>query len=143
MPGFDAAALARAAVDARRLSYSPYSHFAVGAALLAEDGTLYTGGNIENAAYSVCNCAERTALFKAVSEGRTRFTALAVAGGPAGANEADLPLCTPCGVCRQALYEFCGDALPVVLAHGNGQYRQLTLGELLPLGFGPKDLEQT
>lgn len=138
---FDAAALAAAALAARGASYSPYSRFAVGAALLAENGTVYTGANIENAAYSVANCAERTALFKAVSEGARRFVAIAVAGGPAGQPGGEgLPLCTPCGVCRQALYEFCDENLPVVLAMGRGQYQVHTLGALLPLGFGPQNL---
>lgn len=141
MPDFDAKALAAAAVEARKMSYSPYSHFAVGAALLAESGKVYTGCNIENAAYSVANCAERTALFKAVSEGERTFRAIAVAGGPAeNDGHKSLPLCTPCGVCRQALYEFGGDGLPVVLALGGGEYRLETLGTLLPMGFGPKDL---
>lgn len=139
---FDPAALAQAAIDARKTSYSPYSHFAVGAALLAEDGTIYIGGNIENAAYSVSNCAERTALFKAVSEGARRFVAIAVAGAPSSNDgSGEMPLCTPCGVCRQALFEFGGAALPVVLALGNGNYQQYPLGQLLQLGFGPENLD--
>lgn len=136
---FNAKQLAQAALQARQSAYVPYSHFAVGAALLAEDGTIYTGGNIENAAYSVCNCAERTALFKAVSEGARHFVALAVAGGPAG-QTAPLPLCTPCGVCRQALFEFCPPAMPVVLAQAEDEYQIKTLEELLPMGFGPANL---
>ncbi len=140
MSNFDSAALARQAVAARKLAYAPYSRFLVGAALMAEDGSVYLGGNIENAAYSVCNCAERTALFKAVSEGARRFAAIAVAGGAEGTPEDALPFCTPCGVCRQALYEFGGDELPVVLAYGDGQHKMMKLSELLPLGFGPKDL---
>lgn len=140
--GFDAAALAAAAVAARQSAYAPYSRFAVGAALLAEDGRVFTGGNIENAAYSVCNCAERTALFKAVSEGARRFVAIAVAGGAESCAKDALPLCTPCGVCRQALYEFGGEGLPVVLARGGGQYEIQPLGALLPLGFGPENLKK-
>ncbi|MGD9560063.1 MAG: cytidine deaminase [Oscillospiraceae bacterium] len=140
MGTFDAAALAKAALEARRTAYAPYSQFAVGAALLAQDGTVYTGCNVENAAYGLSNCAERTALFKAVSAGAQRFAALAVAGGPAGCDEAALPRCSPCGACRQALYEFGGPQLPVVLAYGGGVLEQHTLGELLPLGFGPEVL---
>lgn len=136
---FDAPALAAAAINARQSSYSPYSHFAVGAALLAANGAVYIGGNIENAAYSVANCAERTALFKAVSEGQRQFTALAVAGGPADA-EIPLPLCTPCGVCLQALFEFCSPDMPVILAKSETDYEIQTLGSLLPLGFGPANL---
>lgn len=138
---FDAKQLAAAAIKARTMSYSPYSRFAVGAALLAESGKLYLGCNIENAAYSVTNCAERTALFKAVSEGERRFAAIAVAGGPAGAQGGLLPLCTPCGVCRQALFEFGGSSLPVVLAQSETEYQLKTLAQLLPMGFGPANLE--
>lgn len=139
---FDAAKLAKAAVQARAASYAPYSRFAVGAALLAADGRIFTGGNVENAAYSVSCCAERVALFKAVSGGARDFVAVAVAGGPAAQNgEEGLPLCTPCGVCRQALYEFGGESLPVVLAKGAGGYETTTLSALLPRGFGPKNLE--
>lgn len=138
---YDAQELARLAMEARGLSYSPYSRFAVGAALLAKDGRVFCGGNIENAAYSVCNCAERTALFKAVSEGAKEFAAIAVAGGADSLQpEDELPLCTPCGVCRQALYEFTGADLPVILVKGKGEYEETTLGALLPRGFGPKDL---
>lgn len=138
---FDVKGLAARAVKAREQAYAPYSNFLVGAALLGADGTLYTGGNIENAAYSVCNCAERTALFKAVSEGRQHFAALAVAGGARSlAPGQPLPLCTPCGVCRQALYEFCDERLPVLLVYGAGEHEAATLGELLPRGFGPKDV---
>lgn len=138
------AALAKAAIEARSLSYSPYSHFAVGAALQSESGKVYMGGNIENAAYSVANCAERTALFKAISEGERRFTAIAVAGGAATLTAKDLlPLCTPCGVCRQALYEFGGPELPVILAQSPTQYQVVPLGDLLPMGFGPANLAGT
>lgn len=139
---YNAQQLAKMAIEARKLSYSPYSHFAVGAALMAKDGRIFSGGNIENAAYSVCNCAERTALFKAVSEGAKEFVAIAVSGGADTLQQGDdLPLCTPCGVCRQALYEFAGPDLPVILAKGKGEYEETTLGGLLPRGFGPKDLE--
>ncbi|MDL2214042.1 cytidine deaminase [Clostridia bacterium OttesenSCG-928-O13] len=141
MPGFDPVQLVRAAVAARQNAYAPYSHFAVGAALLAEDGTVFTGCNVENAAYGVSNCAERTALFKAVSEGHRTFAAIAVAGAAAGSNyTGPQPRCSPCGVCRQALFEFGGKDLFVVLATGGDGYEMHTLGELLPLGFGPHNL---
>ncbi|MBQ7767726.1 MAG: cytidine deaminase [Oscillospiraceae bacterium] len=125
------------AVEAMGKAYAPYSGFRVGAALLCSDGTIYTGCNIENAAYSPTNCAERTAIFKAVSEGRRDFTAIAVCGGKNGiiAN-----LCTPCGVCRQVLREFCKDDFPVYLAHKDG-FKALTLGDLLPYSFGEDSLK--
>ena len=114
-------------------SYVPYSHFPVGAALLCADGTVFTGCNIENAAYGPTICAERTALVKAVSEGhRDDFVKLAVVG-----NSADY--CWPCGVCRQVLYEFAPD-LTVLVARGDGDFVSLPLRELLPHGFGPESL---
>ena len=113
-------------------SYSPYSHFPVGAALLCPDGTVFTGCNVENAAYSSCICAERTALVKAVSEGHREFTALAVVGKSSD-------YCWPCGACRQMLYEFAPD-LTVLVARGDGQFVKLALKELLPHGFGPTSL---
>jgi len=125
------------AVEAMSKAYSPYSGFQVGAALLCSDGTVYTGCNIENAAYSPTNCAERTAIFKAVSEGRRDFTAIAVCGGK---NGIITNLCTPCGVCRQVLREFCKDDFPVYLAHKDG-FKALTLGDLLPYSFGEDSLK--
>lgn len=125
------------AVEAMGKAYAPYSGFQVGAALLCSDGTVYTGCNIENAAYSPTNCAERTAVFKAVSEGRRDFTAIAVCGGK---NGKITNLCTPCGVCRQVLQEFCKDDFPVYLAHKDG-YKALTLGDLLPYSFGEDSLK--
>ena len=133
---YDAKALADAALAARAKAYCPYSGFAVGAALAGENGEIYTGCNIENASYGVTNCAERTALFTAVGRGARRFAALAVAGAPAG-QAPPLPPCPPCGVCRQALLEFCPPEMPVLLVQAPGQYETHTLGELLPLGFGP------
>ena len=130
--------LAAAAVLAKTLAYAPYSNFHVGAALLALDGKVYTGCNIESAAFSPTCCAERTALVKAVSEGVRDFTAIAVTGGPAGADGADY--CYPCGVCRQMLYEFGGDKLQVIVAKTQEDYRVHSLSELLPYGFGAKDL---
>ncbi len=121
-------------------SYAPYSHFHVGAALLAKNGNIYTGCNIENAAYTPTNCAERTAFFKAVSEGERSFTAIAVVGGPEGASEFDW--CAPCGVCRQVMKEFCHeDAFQIILARSVKEYKVYTLAELLPMGFGPDNLQ--
>ena len=131
--------LIRAAFAARRFAYTPYSHFQVGAALLAKDGKVYTGCNIENAGYTPTNCAERTALFKAVSEGERHFSAIAIVGSMQGT---DNTLVTgPCGVCRQALYEFGGPELTVIMAKTEEDYIVTTLGELLPYGFGPANLE--
>lgn len=114
----------------RDTAYAPYSKFTVGAALLCESGKVYTGCNIENAAFSPTVCAERVALFKAVSEGERRFTALAVAGG----KEAPVDI-TPCGVCRQTLAEFGNAQMPIYLVCANGDIKTVTLGELLPMGF--------
>lgn len=132
--------LAKAAIEARRFSYTPYSHFKVGAALLDSQGRIYTGCNIENAAFSPTICAERTAFSKAVSEGSRDFVAIAVAGGLEGAG---LPLeeCTPCGVCRQVMMEFCRpDSFQIILARSESEYRVCSLRELLPAGFGPGNL---
>lgn len=130
--------LIRAAIEARRRAYTPYSHYQVGAALLTEGGKLYRGCNIENAAFSPTCCAERTAFFKAVSEGETRFSAIAIVAGPEGEH---LTPPTPCGVCRQVMMEFCDpETFRILLAQGPEDYRSFTLRELLPLGFGPKDL---
>lgn len=127
------------ALYARKNSYSPYSHFAVGAALLSKDGKLYTGCNIENAAFTPGNCAERTAFFKAVSEGVREFAAIAVVGGPAGTDSLDL--CAPCGVCRQVMMEFCDPkSFEVILAKDPEHYEVFTLEQILPMGFGPKNL---
>jgi cytidine deaminase len=130
--------LERAAAEARKKSYAPYSHFAVGAALLGENGMVYTGCNIENASYPAGICAERTAIFKAVSEGCRRFRAIAIAGGPEGAD--CLTLCTPCGICRQVMREFTGPDFPVWFSDGNGGFRMMTLAQLLPESFGPDSL---
>ena len=113
-------------------SYSPYSHFPVGAALEGTDGTVYTGCNVENAAYGSCICAERTALVKAVSEGCRSFRRLAVVG-----NGDDY--CWPCGSCRQMLYEFAPD-LEILAGRGDHQFVKYTLRELMPHGFGPESL---
>ena len=124
----DKKALVRAAMDARRFSYSPFSGFAVGAALLAEAGTIYTGCNIENSSSSPTICAERCAVAKAVSEGKRRFVAIAVAGPAEGHT-------TPCGVCRQVLYEFCDEDMIVLCAGTEEDFFETTLGALLPNGF--------
>ena len=139
MERMQAQQLIRAAFAARRFAYTPYSHFKVGAALLARSGQVFTGCNIESAAYSPTNCAERTALFKAVSEGVTAFSAIAIVGSREG--EVNRIVTSPCGVCRQALFEFCGPDLTVIMARSEEDYLETTLGELLPYGFGPKNLE--
>ena len=126
------------AAEARKRAYAPYSHFAVGAALLGKDGKVYTGCNIENASYPAGICAERTAISKAVSEGCRRFEAIAIAGGPE--TSPYLTLCTPCGICRQVLREFCPPDFPVYFSDGNGGFRMMTLAELLPESFGPESL---
>lgn len=140
MADFDKAALIRAAFAARKMAYTPYSHFQVGAALLAKNGQVFTGCNIENAAFGPTNCAERTALFKAVSEGVTEFEAIAVVGSRQG--EVNTLVTGPCGVCRQALFEFGGPQLLVLMAKSETDYIETTLGELLPYGFGPKNLAE-
>ena len=180
--------LVRAALLARRNAYAPYSRFYVGAAILAMDGRIFTGCNVENAAYGAGICAERTAVFKAVSEGALEFDAIAVCGGsvdidvaltneiniasmiemdePCAEEESgvkdhekaanwsesqrksvepkiveELPLTSPCGICRQALYEFGGDDLTVLLVKNENKWTEMKLGELLKLGFGPKNLK--
>lgn len=126
------------AIEQLSRAYVPYSHFHVGAALLAKDGTVYKGCNIENAAYTPSNCAERTAFFKAVSEGVREFTAICVVGGPEGRLTKYTP---PCGVCRQVMMEFCNpEEFKIILAVGREDYKIYTLKELLPLGFGPENL---
>ena len=125
------------AIEARKMSYAPYSGFRVGAALVGKSGKVYKGCNVENAAYSPTNCAERTAVFKAVSEGEREFTAIAIVGG---AGEEISEFCAPCGVCRQVLGEFCGGDLRIVL--GTPENISVhTLAELLPYSFGKNNLE--
>ncbi len=132
--------LVKLAKQAMSKAYAPYSDFTVGAALLCEDGSVYTGCNVENASYGVTNCAERTALCKAVSEGKRRFTAMAVCGGKNGVLTEQA--CTPCGVCRQALREFCNDDFTVYLVTDHTVHT-VRLGELLPLSFGPDNLQKS
>lgn len=132
--------LIECAFDARTHSYCPYSGFAVGAALLTAQNDIYTGCNIENAAYSPSNCAERTAVFKAVSEGERTFCAIAVVGGKKQCAEGEVDYCTPCGVCRQVLLEFCDKDFEIIVATDRHHYRIYTLGELVPAGFGSANL---
>lgn len=126
------------AIEQLKYSYTPYSGFKVGASLLTKNGKLYTGCNIENAAYTPTNCAERTAFFKAVSEGERQFQAICIVGGKDGVLT---EYAAPCGVCRQVMMEFCNpDTFQIVLATSREQYEVFTLKELLPLGFGPDNL---
>lgn len=120
------------AVQARERAYAPYSHYAVGAALLTGDGKVYLGVNVENASFGATNCAERTAVFSAVADGVRDFAAIAVAGGRAGEEASD---CTPCGICRQVLCEFCPPDFKVILK--DGAHR---LDELLPMSFTEESL---
>lgn len=130
--------LIETAIAQRAFSYAPYSGFKVGAALLAKNGTIYTGCNIENAAYTPTNCGERTAFFKAVSEGVRKFDAIAVVGGK---GETLTDYAAPCGVCRQVMMEFCDpEEFQVIVAISPEEYQIFTLKELLPLGFGPANL---
>ncbi|WP_449620616.1 cytidine deaminase [Robertmurraya sp. Marseille-Q9965] len=120
---------------AREKAYVPYSKFKVGAALLTEDGKVYHGCNIENASYGMTNCAERTALFKAISEGDKNFTMLAVVA------DSDRPV-PPCGACRQVITELCPKDMKIVLTNLKGDIKELTLEELLPGAFSPEDLHE-
>lgn len=131
-------ALIKEALLAREKSYAPYSKFHVGAALLTKKGNVYTGCNIENAAFSPTNCAERTAIFKAVSEGETEFSKIAIVGG---AEEKPMEFCPPCGVCRQVMREFVSpEEFVIVLAKSVTEYKEYTLEELFPQSFGPDNL---
>ena len=132
--------LLKTAIEARENAYVPYSHFAVGAALLAKSGKVYRGCNVENAAYGPTNCAERTAFFTAVCAGEREFEALAICGGPAGKPVSEL--CAPCGVCRQVIREFCPDDFPIYLTTDGTKLYETTLAELLPLSFSADDLNK-
>ena len=129
----DDLSLCKAAVGAMNNSYSPYSGCKVGAALLCSSGKVYTGCNIENAAFSPTVCAERTAIFKAVSEGERDFVKIAVAGGKNGQIDGAFP---PCGVCRQVMAEFCKPDFKILLVTGNNSFEQYSLSQLLPQAFG-------
>lgn len=131
--------LVKLALKAREMAYTPYSHWTVGAALLTKAGKVYMGCNIENASYTPTNCAERTAFFKAVSEGEREFTAIAIVGGPQG--QAPKGICPPCGVCRQVMMEFCDyEKFEVILGVSENEYESYKLNEVMPMGFGPGDL---
>lgn len=133
------ARLVELALEARERAYAPYSHWAVGAALLCADGTVYQGCNIENAAYPSCNCAERTAFYRAIYEGQRSFEAIAVVGGTQGQPASDF--CAPCGGCRQVMREFCDPAtFRIVLGRSDDERKAYLLEELLPESFGPDNL---
>lgn len=130
------------AFDAQQKSYAPYSGFNVGAALLCDNGNVYTGCNIENAAFTPTNCAERTAFFKAISEGDNKFTSIAIVGNKSGVKQGEGDFCAPCAVCRQVMAEFCNlDTFKVYIAKSRDEYLEYTLGELLPLAFTGKNLD--
>lgn len=126
------------AIQAMGKSYSPYSGCKVGAALLTKSGKVYTGTNIENAAFSPTVCAERVAFFKAISEGEAEFTAIAVVGGKNGKING---IFAPCGVCRQVMREFCDDDFKIIMGINEAEYKTITLSELLPISFSPKDVK--
>lgn len=136
----DNANLIRAAFEARRGAYAPYSKYRVGAALYGRDGKITGGCNIENSSYGLCNCAERTAFFKAVSEGRQDFEAIAIVGG-IGDGDETLDYAFPCGACRQVMREFTiPELFKVIVARSEDDYREFTLSELLPNSFGPESI---
>ena len=127
------------ATEMLKYSYTPYSHFKVGAALMTKKGKIFGGCNIENATYGATNCAERTAFFKAVSEGHLEFAAIAIVGGHEGKIT---DFCPPCGICRQVMREFCDPkSFYIILARSEADYWVYTLEELLPMSFGPEDLD--
>ena len=128
--------LMRLAEAARERAYAPYSNFLVGAALLGKSGKVYLGCNVENAGYGATNCAERTAFFKAISDGEREFQAIAIVGGKRGEKPG---YCPPCGICRQVMAEFCDGEFPVVLGSAD-KYEIHKLSDLLPLAFNPDSL---
>ena len=132
--------LVKEALAAREFAYTPYSKFNVGAALFCKNGRVFRGCNIESASYTPTNCAERTAFFKAVSEGEREFSAIAIVGGPAGAPPADF--CYPCGVCRQVMAEFCGRDFKVYIAKSESEIREYSLNEIIPFAFTQEDLRK-
>ena len=132
--------LVRLAIEAMAFAYTPYSGFRVGAALLTAEGKVYQGCNIENAAYTPTNCAERTAFFKAVSEGQREFDAICIVGGKDGILSG---YTAPCGVCCQVMMEFCDpETFRVILAKDEKHWQEYRLQELLPMGFGPDNLKK-
>ena len=137
----DVKLLIKKAFEARKYSYSPYSHYQVGAALLAESGNIYTGCNIESATYSPTNCAERTAFFKAISEGVKDFRAIAIVGAMEGTKDGEFDYAPPCGVCRQVMAEFCSyEDFDIILAKSEDEYEIFKLEQLFPLGFDKSKL---
>ena len=133
--------LVKKALEAQKFSYSPYSNFQVGAALLTKTGKIYTGCNIENAAFSPTNCAERTAFFKAVSEGETEFSAIAIVGSKKDATLDEREYCTPCGVCRQVMAEFCcASDFKIIVGKSEDDYKEYSLKEVLPFAFTKDDI---
>lgn len=132
--------LVKEALAAREFAYTPYSKFNVGAALLCKNGRVFRGCNIESASYTPTNCAERTAFFKAVSEGEREFSAIAIVGGPAGAPPVDF--CYPCGVCRQVMAEFCSRDFKVYIAKSESEIREYSLDEIIPFAFTQEDLHK-
>jgi cytidine deaminase len=134
---YDKEMLVKRACDARLKAYSPYSSFCVGAALLCSDGEIYEGANIENASYGATNCAERTAIFKAVNEGRRDFEAISIVGAKRGEEIGDI--CAPCGICRQVIAEFCNPDFEILLYDGK-DIKTYTLRELLPESFKKETL---
>lgn len=136
MTKIDERLLIEKAFEAQKMSYAPYSHFNVGAALLGTNGEIYLGCNIENASFTPTNCAERTAFFKAVSQGQHTFTAIAIVGHKNGTTIGEGDFCAPCGVCRQVMAEFCDPkTFKIYLAKSPDDYIEYTLEQLLPLGF--------
>lgn len=127
------------AIDSREDAYCPYSGFSVGAALLTKEGKIFTGCNIENASYGATNCAERTAIFKAVSEGITDFLAIAIVGGKKDYIPSDYAY--PCGICRQVMSEFCSSDFPVIVAKSDLDYKLFQLSELLPYSFTEENMQ--
>ena len=129
------------AMEARNYAYCPYSNYSVGAALLCNDGRVITGSNIENASYGVSNCAERTALFKAVSEGEKDFVAIAISGGSSGEDSDSYAY--PCGACRQVMREFCDEEkFKILVVKNEKEYEEYLLKDLLPKSFGPDNLSK-
>jgi cytidine deaminase len=129
----DGKALVQKAIESQKNSYSPYSNFPVGAALLCDDGEIFTGVNVENVSFGLTNCAERTAFFKAISEGKRGFEAIAIVGGDT--------FLAPCGACRQVMSEFCDENFKVIFAKNENEYIVKTLGEILPFSFSEVDMK--
>ncbi|MDO4965741.1 MAG: cytidine deaminase [Lachnospiraceae bacterium] len=137
----DNVSLVKLAIEARKNAYTPYSEYKVGAALLTKDGEVIKGCNIENASYGATNCAERTAFFKAVSEGKHDFEKIAIVGGKASETDEFSDYAYPCGICRQVMREFCSSSFEIVVAKSINDIKSFTLEEILPNGFGPENLE--